>query len=561
MADSLKFERGAAKALPYTVQTVSSSLASHKNRLRKERGLLFALVPLWRKTWNGDPLKSVLLIAVTLRVLAAVFSKGYAFHDEHFDVIRVAQNWLDGIPNWIADPVPPNHSMFYAGINAAFLYISEAIGITDPQSKMLAVRLVHAFYSVLIVYYGFKITERLSNTANATLVGLMLATLWFMPFLSVQNLVEMVCMPPLLAAFYRIVKKEVSNMDWLIAGGLIGLAFTFRLHVVIFAGGVGIIMLYRKQFLQAVVFSAGFLTVAFSVTGVIDWFFWEYPFQSIVSYFVFNTSHAYDFSTGPVYRFFLTVMGFTVPPISLLLLYGYIKSWKVSNEMWLAATLFFVIHSIFPNKQERFILPFFPFFISLGIICWNEFLVRSSYWPKHRRLLKGIWMFFWCVNILTAIALSLSYSKKDRIAPLSYLSTKSDLEALVIESSSNIKPVPEYYLGGIAGLNDDEVRSLNKAHGLNKEEIKVIYRKPNTKTVNTLKSEIEQNGKIPNYVIFKKSDHLEERKRELISIFTNKKLVKIQEIAPSAMDQVQHFFNPRVHKNRKSYIYKIVPVN
>ncbi|MCB0484019.1 MAG: hypothetical protein KDC37_05600, partial [Flavobacteriales bacterium] len=42
------------------------------------------------------PLPTVLLLALVPRLVAAIFSKGYGMHDDHFLVIEAAQSWLDG---------------------------------------------------------------------------------------------------------------------------------------------------------------------------------------------------------------------------------------------------------------------------------------------------------------------------------------------------------------------------------------------------------------------------------------------------------------------------------
>src|SRR5687767_9763243 len=134
----------------------------------------------------------ILVIALAVRLVAAFFSKGYAYHDDHFDIISIAQDWVYGIPVWLNEDLPPRHSMFYAGIHYGLFYFLEQIGITQPTTKMLVVRLLHALYSLLVVYFGYKITEALSGQRDARIVGLMLALVWFMPFMSVRNLVEMV---------------------------------------------------------------------------------------------------------------------------------------------------------------------------------------------------------------------------------------------------------------------------------------------------------------------------------------------------------------------------------
>jgi hypothetical protein len=148
------------------------------------------------------PLNLILLIAFVIRMIAAFFSKGYAFSDDHFDVIEIAQGWLNGLPYWLDESMPPHHSMLYVIIHYAIFYILEAFKIFSPEIKMTVVRVLHGLYSLLVVYLGYKITEKLSNKAYARIVGLMLALIWFMPFMSVRNLIEMVCIPPFWAAYY-----------------------------------------------------------------------------------------------------------------------------------------------------------------------------------------------------------------------------------------------------------------------------------------------------------------------------------------------------------------------
>jgi hypothetical protein len=142
------------------------------------------------------PLSLTLAVAFVIRMLAAFYSKGYAFSDDHFDVITIAQGWLDGLLLWLNEAMPPRHSMLYVLIHYAVFYVLEAIDVFSPEVKMTVIRVLHGLYSLLVVYFGYKIIERLSNKANARLVGLMLSVIWFMPFMSVRNLVEMVCIPP-----------------------------------------------------------------------------------------------------------------------------------------------------------------------------------------------------------------------------------------------------------------------------------------------------------------------------------------------------------------------------
>ena len=54
-----------------------------------------------RRAWDRHPLALVMAVAAVLRLAAALLSRGYAFHDDHFEVVEVAQHWVDGLRDWL----------------------------------------------------------------------------------------------------------------------------------------------------------------------------------------------------------------------------------------------------------------------------------------------------------------------------------------------------------------------------------------------------------------------------------------------------------------------------
>ncbi|UII31728.1 glycosyltransferase family 39 protein [Fulvivirga ulvae] len=515
-----------------------------------------------------NPLKAILLAALVLRLLAAFFSKGYAFHDDHFCVIRVANSWAEGIPQWLQGEHPPKHSMVYAGANAILMWLMSTLGITDPEVKATVLRLVHALYSMFTVYFGFKITALISNKRNAILAGWILAVLWFMPYLSVKYLAELVCAPPVLAGFYIILKAERARVrkwaPWILAGALFGLSFTIRLHIILFAGGLGLVLLFRKQWLESILFTIGFLLLTFVLIGIPDILFFDYPYQYVVDYFIYNSENAYNYITGSPFKFLLTTFGFLVPPVSVFLMWGYIKTWKIEPKMFLAVLIFFLVHSFFPNKQERFLLPMYPLLIILGVIGWNNFKDHSRFWQGHQSLYRGLWKFFWTINIIAAVALALTFTKKDRVAPLYYLSRQTDVKAVIIESErGKVKQPPVYYLGNNCA-DFDEVE--NGELGFDQFEARQKYADPEfivtfnlgkDKTIQELSDEIASTGKEPNYIIFKGDQDFEARMKRIQEFFPCKQLVLVKEINPSTFDLLLHVLNPRVHRNTMARIYRV----
>ena len=515
-------------------------------------------------------LQAILIVALVFRLLAAFFSKGYAFHDDHFCVVRVAQNWAYGLPHWIESPTPPKHSMLYAAVNASLIWLSDQAGMHDPIAKTTLLRLVHAFFSLLIIYYAYKITRLLSSAKDAALVGWILSLLWFMPYLGVKFLAEMTCTVPVLAGFYFMLQKERAgkgnNGTLFICGLLFGLAFTIRMHTILFAGGLGLVLLFEKRIKDSILFTLGYLLVVAVVIGIPDYLFFEYPFQYIVGYFTHNVDNAYNYITGSPFKFLLTTFGFLVPPVSLMLIWGYIRSWKVEPKMFLAVLVFFIAHSAFPNKQERFILPMYPLLVILGTIGWNQFIARSSFWQKYPRLESGGWKFFWAANVLAAFALAVTFTKKDRVEPIYHLSAKQDVRSVIVESSSrSVKQVPVYYLGRKAADYSDfekgNILGMNHWKSNKKyldEDIPFIFSIGAGKNVDDLEKEMLEVGKKPNYIIFKGTENLEPRQDRLQPLFPGQEFVLERTIEPSVFDILLHKLNPKKHRDETAFIYKVV---
>ncbi len=525
--------------------------------------LLKQEIPWWRSSWNEKPLQVVLFLAIGIRVLAAFFSKGYAFHDDHFESLNVAQDWVDGIGHWIGDGAPPLHSMIYAGFNAAILYLCEAVGIFDSQMKMVVIRMVHGLYSVLTVYFGYKITAHISNKTNATVVGVILALLWFMPYLSVKNLNEMVCVPLILGGMYYVIANpRQSFVYWFLAGAMFGLAFTLRIQSVLFAGGMGLGMLFNKQWKGAVYFTVGFVFCLLLFQGTVDYLFFDYPLESIVTYFVYNKENAYNYLTLPFYTYVGTLLGFLVPPVSVFLAIGFFKSRKYALGIFLGVVVFFVVHSIFPNKQERFLLPFFPAFIIMSVVGWNAWVTTSVFWQKRIRFVAGSWKFFWGLNLLVMFILALTYSKKDRIEPVYFLSQMEDVEAVVVESAGEMSKIPVFYYGQPASDYGDLYAQATGHRafiedGKVKEEVAIFYEYPQVKKEAALLQEIEKTGKVPNYLIMKGEKDLASRKVKMMRLLDSKEMSQLVEIEPSFYDLILHFLNPTIHAKETAYVYKL----
>ncbi len=169
-----------------------------------------------KKYWDHEPLTLILGLAILFRLLSVLFARGWGMIDDHFIVVESAQSWVDGydynywLPGSPGNTGPTGHNMFYPGIHFILFATLKWLGIHDPNAKMYVIRLLHGLLSLVTVWLGYRITETLDGKRSARIAGILLALLWFMPWGSVRNLVEMSCIPFMMAGFWFIVRKKQS---------------------------------------------------------------------------------------------------------------------------------------------------------------------------------------------------------------------------------------------------------------------------------------------------------------------------------------------------------------
>jgi hypothetical protein len=486
--------------------------------------------------WQTHPLAFVMIVAIVFRAFAVIFAKGYGMHDDHFCVIDIAQRWVNGSRDWLGSGTHWR-SLVYPGLHYLLFEALQKLGIFDPQAKMFVVRCLHGLFSLMTVWYGYKIMRLISDEKTARLTGLLFAILWPMPFMSVRNLQEFVCIPFMMMAFYYLYLDKSKKSAWhaLAAGALFGIAFTVRFQTLSIAGTIGLVLIIAKQFRPAILFGAGFLLSAFCFQGVTDWVGRGIPFKSFWDYVVYNSGAGEAYTTGPFYTYIGLIIGVLIPPMSLLLLFGFFRTWKKQALIFWPTLVFFVLHSAFPNKQERFILPVIPFITMLSVLGWQEFAEQSKFWKENQKLLKVVWVWFWVFNTLLLLLATFTYSKKSRVETLSYLSKQMDVTGVIVETTDASAPMmPLFY--------------LNKNVPL--------YSMPVNKPLDSLKMEIGANP-LPDRVIFLTAERLDLRVKRMEQIVPG--LVFDKKIVPSIADQLLYFLNPKHNVNQTSYIYRTSP--
>lgn len=409
-----------------------------------------------KRFWETPPasaLRWLTLIALSPRLLAVLFSPGYFAHDDHFLVIEAAASWTVGYDynDWLPwnqgdAPTPTGHSFFYVGIHFILFTILKAIGITDPRVLMLAVRLLHALWSLIVVRAGYRIALRLSGPTVAWQAGLFLALLCFMPFLSVRNLVEVACIPLLMLGCLRLLDAD-EDRAWrtaLIAGLMIGMAMNVRFQTIFFAAGPGLAFLIMGRWSQMLAYGIGVILPLAMVQGGIDYFLWGRPWVEVTQYVLYNLANTTTYGVLPWYNYLLLLAGLLLPPLSLAVLFGFVRRPK-PLLLWLPVLLFIAIHSYFPNKQERFMLPIVPLFFVLGYAGWEHWRAASAWWSKRKGLWQGALAFVWSLNLLLLPFLSTTYSKRSRVEAMLMLCDERPIAGLILDDRDEDPALPPLF--------------------------------------------------------------------------------------------------------------------
>ena len=497
-----------------------------------------------QKTWNEQPLLLILCLAILFRFIAVIFGKGWGMIDDHFLVVESAQSWVDGfdVTYWMPwspeNSGPTGHLLLYPGFHFILFSVLEWMHITDPEVKMFIDRFLHAAFSLLTIIYGYRIAGKLGSRESARLTGLLLAVLWFMPWLSVRNLVEVVCIPFLMMGFWQIIKTDSLNNRFgrfLIAGILFGLAVDIRIQTFLFPLGIGLVLLFQWRWRELLGMALGTLLPMLLILGTIDLFLWGYPFAEIIGYIKVNITERGQYISLPWYNYFLVILGFLIPPISFFLFFGYLRTWKRALIIFVPVLIFLLFHSWFPNKQERFILPIIPFIVVLGVVGWHSFLERSGFWKNHRKLLKGCWIFFWIINFILLPVITTNYSKRARVETMVYLSRYPDLHQLLVADDDD-RPIlfPRFYLGQWphiwASMKDGETAA------------EFIQR-----------AALAPPGQQPEFILFTGPKNIQERVIDARNHFPW--IVYETTIEPGFIDWLVHWLNP-INKNNRVYIYR-----
>jgi len=335
-----------------------------------------------RRTWF---LLAVLLVALSLRLGAAVFSPNLYFPDEIYQTREPAHRlaYGYGVVTW--EYRDGARSLVFPGFLAAVMRGTDWMG-SGSRGYLLGIDIVLSLLSLSVVWFGFA-WGYLSGREGAAIVSTLACATWYeFIYFGSKGFNEIVAGDILLAGIY-LAGKEVrcrSESRWwlLLTGVICGVVVALRVHL---APAVLVIAIYCcwKNWRRAVVPLAVGLAIPVLAAGFLDALTWSYPFQSYLVNFSYNVIQ--ERSNAKPWYALIESLFLRTGPLPLLAAYG------ARRDQFLGAVALAILipHSIIHHKEYRYIYPMLPLLVVLAAMGLTELAQgwnakRKTPWPSPR---------------------------------------------------------------------------------------------------------------------------------------------------------------------------------
>ena len=317
---------------------------------------------------SGGALAVILVAAFAIRAVALWTQVYVVFLDETFQYFEQAHRLVfgNGVLPW--EFIDGIRSWFLPGLIAVLMRITSVL-TDEPMAYIRLTRLLCAAASLSVVYVGFRMAERRDGMAGAVLAGGLSAIwfdlIWFAPAVMTEVLATHV----LLAALWLNEPRPAGlPRRMYLAGALFGLAFCLRYQ---YAPVIGVVVLWqtRLDWPRWGRLIAGGLAVALPLAGLLDWFTWGAPFQSMWLNYIRNSIEGMSAAISvepPLY--YIAYLWVALSPAPILLVLAIIGGLR-APALGLAALVTLLLHLAVPHKEVRFIyltLAVAPALIALG---------------------------------------------------------------------------------------------------------------------------------------------------------------------------------------------------
>ena len=311
---------------------------------------------------------AILLTALVVYLLCAVFCSGSLHPDEHFQILEFAKWKLgEGCPQAMAwEHVAKIRPTLQPVLAMVVIQFCRCLSLENPFHQAMAMRIITALVMLFSIRQYVKSAGSWVNPQHRN--ALMAATLffWVVPMISVHfssETLSTACLLLLLVGLLR--REQPSNRDALWMGIVAAIGFEFRYQIAFALVGIlaWILIVGRYRWQIWCIAAVGFLGVLVFCFALDCWFYGKMVFAPYNYYYMNIVRHvAASFGESPWYVY-LTSLG-SFPglalgiPIVISLCVGTIRYYR--NPVVWAFWSFLLFHSVISHKELRFIFPLMP---------------------------------------------------------------------------------------------------------------------------------------------------------------------------------------------------------
>lgn len=288
------------------------------------------------------------------------------------------------------------------------------LGATTPYLQYRIVLGVLGLINTLVLIFAFLLFAefRRCGRRDKNLILLMLAFYFAAPFAFTRPMFEAMAAPWLaLAAVFALRYDETAQRrDLLLGVTMASIAFIFRQQVGLCALVFVILPMLKKRGTDFLAASALGL-IFFVAAGIPDYFLrGEFHF-SLIHLALFNFEHGAEYGQQPATFYPLMILAMTFSPF-FIARYGkhfFKATLKKQRSLWIMLLLFVLLHSLFAQKWERFLISMIPVLIFILepylmwlVDRWNQywrrivilaglngvFFVVASFFPPQKNLIS-----------------------------------------------------------------------------------------------------------------------------------------------------------------------------
>ena len=309
--------------------------------------------------------REILLAALVVYLLCAVFSSGSLYPDEHFQILEFAKWKLgEGGPQAMAwEHVAKIRPTLQPVLAMVMIRFCQWIGMESPFHQAMVMQIITAVVMLFSMFQFVKAAGSWVNPQHRN--GLLAATLffWVVPMISVHfssETLSTACLLLLLAGLLRREQPSVREALWMGIVAAIGFEFRYQMAFALVGILAWILVVGRYRWQIWSMAALGFIGVLVLCFALDCWFYGKMVFTPYNYYYINIVKHvAASFGESPWYVYLISLGSFPGLalgiPLVISLCVGTIRYYR--NPVVWAFWSFLLLHSAISHKEPRFIFP------------------------------------------------------------------------------------------------------------------------------------------------------------------------------------------------------------